>query len=164
MRKPRQIKPLILDESVMRTTQQTFIYCDLDGVIHRWPCPEDEMFDPDCIGHLAEAIKAHDVGLVVTSTWRLEWPLKLLQSRLGPLGTCLMGVTPEIDDPFLKFGRYYEVLQHLARSWPAGTRWVVIDDEPGRYPDYLDNLILTDPRVGFSEEDALRLSRWLGQA
>jgi hypothetical protein len=122
------------------------------------------MFDPVCIRHLADTIKDHDVGLVITSTWRLEWPLKKIQRRLGPLGACLVGVTPEIDDPFLRFGRYYEVLQHLARHWPAGSRWVAIDDEPGRYPNDLDNLILTDSKVGFSKEDALRLSRWLGQA
>lgn len=61
------------------------------------------MFDPVCIGYLAEAIKAHDVGLVVTSTWRLAWPLKKIQRRVGPLGACLVGVTPEIDDLFLQF-------------------------------------------------------------
>lgn len=164
MRKPRQIKSLISDEPDMRTTHQTLIYCDFDGVLHRWPCPEDKLFDPICIGHLAEAIKAHDVGLVITSAWRLEWPLKEIHRRLGPLGTCLAGVTPEIDDPFLQFGRYHEVLQHLARNWAAGKRWVVIDDEPGRYPDYLDNFILTDPKVGFSKVNAHRLSRWLEQA
>lgn len=104
----------IFDASEMRTIHQILIYCDLDGVLHRWPCPEDEMFDPICIGHLAEAIKAYDVGLVVTSIWRLEWSLKKIQRRLGALGACLMGVTPEIDDPFLRFGRYYEVLRRLA--------------------------------------------------
>ena len=164
MRKPRQIKPLIFDEPVMRTAHQTLIYCDFDGVLHRWPCPEDEMFDPVCIGRLAEAIKAHDVGLVVTSTWRLEWSLKKIQRRLGPLGACFVGVTPEINDPFLKFGRYHEVLRHSERNAPTCSRWIAIDDEPGRYPSHLDNLILADPRVGFSEEDAQRLSQWLGQA
>jgi len=143
---------------------QTLIYCDIDGVLHRWPCPPEQMFDPVCIARLADAIQGHNAGLVITSTWRLEWPLKQLQGRLGPLGATLVGVTPEIDDPFLKFGRYHEVLRHRERFAPTGSRWLAIDDEPGRYPDHLDNLILTDPKVGFSEEDALRLSRWLGQA
>lgn len=122
------------------------------------------MFDPVCIARLADAIQGHNAGLVITSTWRLEWPLKQLQSRLGSLGAMLVGVTPEIDDPFLKFGRYHEVLKHRERVAPIGSRWLAIDDEPGRYPDHLDNLILTDPKVGFSEEGALRLSCWLGQA
>lgn len=143
---------------------QMLIYCDIDGVLHRWPCPPEQMFDPVCIARLTAVIRGHNAGLVITSTWRLEWPLKQLQSRLGPLGATLVGVTPEIDDPFLKFGRYHEVLRHCERIAPTGSRWIAIDDEPGRYPDHLDNLILTDPRVGFSEEDALRLSRWLEQA
>lgn len=141
---------------------RTLIYCDIDGVLHHWPCPLEQMFDPVCTARLANAIQGHNVDIVITSTWRLEWPLKQLQSRLGPLGTTLVGVTPEIGDPFLKFRRYHEVLRHRERIAPTGSRWIAIDDEPGRYPDHLNNLILTDPRVGFSEEDALRLSRLLG--
>ena len=142
----------------------TLIYCDIDGVLHRWPCPPEQMFDQLCIARLESVIRSHYAGLVITSTWRLELPLKQLQRRLGPLGACLVGVTPEIDDPFLKFGRYHEVLKHRERNALAGSRWIAIDDEPGRYPGHLDNLIPTDPRVGFSEDDALRLSHWLGQA
>lgn len=121
------------------------------------------MFDPVCIGYLADAIKDHDAGIVITSTWRLEWPFEEIQRRLGALGANLAGMTPDIDDPFLKFGRYHEVLQHREWNAPNGSRWIAIDDEPGRYPDHLDNLILTDPKVGFSEGDALRLTSWLGQ-
>jgi len=142
---------------------QTLVYCDIDGVLHRWPCPPAQMFDPLCIARLESVMRPHDAGLVITSTWRLELPLKRLHRRLGPIGACLMGVTPEIDDPFLKFGRYHEVLKYQERNAPTASRWIAIDDEPGRYPDRINNLILTDPRAGFSEEDALRLSRWLGQ-
>ena len=141
---------------------KTLIYCDIDGVLHRWPCPSAQMFDPACMARLESVIRPHNAGLVITSTWRLELPLKKLQRMLGPLGACLRGVTPEIDDPFLKFRRYHEVLEYQEQHAPAASRWIAIDDEPGRYPGNINNLILTDPRVGFSEKDALRLSNWLG--
>jgi hypothetical protein len=92
---------------------RTVIYCDIDGVLHRWPCPPDEMFDPACIARLENVIRPHDAGVVITSTWRLEWSLEEIRGKLGPLGPHLIGVTPEIDDPFVKFARYQEVAKPL---------------------------------------------------
>lgn len=142
---------------------QTLLYCDLDGVLHRWPCPEAEMFHADCIARLATVIRPHDVGLVITSTWRLEWRLERIRERMGALGKYVVGVTPEIDDPFLRFGRYHEVLRHRQEQALAASPWVAIDDEAGRYPEDLRNLILTDPKTGFSEKDAVTLSCLLDQ-
>jgi hypothetical protein len=136
---------------------RTVIYCDIDGVLHRWPCSPDEMFDPACIARLENVIRPHDARAVITSTWRLEWSLEEIRGKLGLLGPYLIGVTPEIDDPFVKFARYREVLSHWEHYAPSDARWGTIDDESGRYPHLLDNLILTDPRAGFREGDALKL-------
>lgn len=137
------------------------LYCDLDGVMHRWPCAADEMFDAGCIARFEQAIRPYDVGLVITSTWRVDWPLALLRAKMGVLGRHVVGTTPEFDDPFLKFARYHEVLQYHQQHLPPGSRWIAIDDEAGRYPEDLPNLILTDPKTGFSEQDAATLSRLL---
>lgn len=139
------------------------VYCDLDGVLHRWPCPQAEMFDPQCIARLYEAIRQHDAVIVITSTWRLEWPLEQIRERMGVLGKRVIGVTPEIDDPFLRHGRYHEVLLDLERRVPD-SRWIAIDDESGRFPGELVNLVLTDPGAGFSEKDGLALSRLLNSS
>jgi hypothetical protein len=141
---------------------RTLIYCDIDGVLHPWPCPPERMFDPVCIARLEGVLRPHAVDVVITSTWRLEWPLARLRERLGALGEYVVGVTPEIEDPFIRFGRYHEVLRHQEAYAPAGSHWVAIDDEPGRYPGGLENLILTNPRAGFAESDAARLRRLLG--
>jgi len=143
------------------TQQPALIYCDLDGVLHHWPCTAEEMFDADCIARLGDAIRLYDVGIVITSTWRLEWPIALLKQKMGVLGEYVVGTTPEIDDPFLKFSRYHEVLQHQQRHAHSELRWVAIDDEMGRYPSNLDNLVLCDPRTGFSAQNAVKLSRLL---
>ncbi len=131
------------------------IYCDIDGVLHPWPCPPARMFDTGCIAGLAVAVEPYDVELVVTSTWRLEWLLEDIRAKLGVLGSRLVGATPEIEDPFVRHARYHEVLRH--REQHALTPWVAIDDEAGRYPADLDNLVLTDPRTGFSDNDAVAL-------
>lgn len=153
---------MIGERSLTQLHMPTILYCDLDGVLHRWPCRADEMFDATCIARLEEVIRPYDVGIVITSTWRLEWPLARIRERMGILGRSVIGVTPEIDDPFLRHGRYHEVLRHREQHRPEG-RWIAIDDELGRYPMDLDNLILTDPKIGFSEEDATRLSNLLTQ-
>lgn len=141
---------------------RTLIYCDLDGVLHPWPCPLERMFDAGCIARLEEVLRPHGAGVVITSTWRLEWPLARIRERMGVLGPYVVGATPEIDDPFLRHGRYHEVLRHRERYVPPGSRWIAIDDEPGRYPGNLENVILTNPAVGFAEGDAARLRRLLG--
>lgn len=69
------------------------VYCDLDGVLHRWPCGAGEMFDAGCIARLEEAIRPHTVEIVITSTWRLEWPLSLLREMMGVLGKYVVGTT-----------------------------------------------------------------------
>jgi len=146
----------------MATIQKPMlIYCDLDGVLHRWPCAAEDMFDPGCIARFEETIRPHDVRLVITSTWRLDWSLERIRHRLGLLGRYLIGVTPDIDDPFLRFGRYHEVLRHRQEQAVGETPWIAIDDEAGRYPEDLPNLIQTDPRAGFSEKDSATLSRLL---
>lgn len=114
-----------------------------------------------CIVRLEGALASHEVGIVITSTWRLEWPLERIRERLGALGERVVGVTPEIEDPFFKFGRYHEVLRHREQHGLTGLRWVAIDDERGRYPAGLENLILTNPRVGFSESNAALLAQLL---
>mgnify|MGYP001612018548 CR=1 FL=1 len=139
------------------------IYCDIDGVLHPWPCPSAQMFDISCFMRLVSAIAPYDAGIVVTSTWRIEWSLNQIRKRIGPLGDYVVGVTPEIDDPFIKHGRYHEVLRHREQYALSESDWVAIDDEPGRYPNDLENLILTNPRVGFSEDDAALLTRLLSQ-
>lgn len=138
------------------------LYCDLDGVLHRWPCRAEEMFDVACIARLEEVIRPHNVGIVLTSTWRLEWPLAQIREQMGILGSRVLGVTPEIEDPFVRHGRYREVLQHRVQHALPDSNWIAIDDELGRYPEDLENLILTDPRTGFAAGDAVKLARLLG--
>lgn len=139
----------------------TILYCDLDGVLHRWPCRAEEMFDVACIARLEEVIRPHDVGIVVTSSWRLEWPVARIRKRTGILGNRVLGVTPEIEDPFVRHGRCREVLQHRVQHALADSNWIAIDDEPGRYPEDLGNLILTNPRTGFTAQDAAKLAHLL---
>ena len=141
---------------------RAFIYCDIDGVLHPWPCSLGRMFDPVCITRLENVLRPHDAGVVITSTWRLEWPLDRIRAQLGVLQSYVIDVTPDIDDPFLRYGRYQEVLLHQERTVMKRSRWIAIDDEAGRYPGHLDNVILTNPATGFSETDAARLSFLLG--
>jgi hypothetical protein len=139
------------------------VYFDFDGVLHPWPCAANRMFDNACIARLTGAVAAYDVGLVITSAWRLEWPLDDIKTRLDTLARHVIGTTPEIDDPFARHVRYQEVMLHRARHALTSVPWIAIDDEAGRYPADLDNLLLTDARVGFSGKDAEALIGMLGR-
>lgn len=119
------------------------------------------MFDAGCIARLTDVLRTNDTQLIVTSTWRLSWSLEEIRVRLGTLGSYLIGVTPEIDDPFIMHARYQEVLLHRNLNGLPDSHWIAIDDESGRYPT-LGNIILTNPTIGFSDADAARLTHLLG--
>jgi len=55
------------------TQQPALIYCDLDGVLHHWPCTAEEMFDADCIARLEDAIRPYDVRICLSHCSNRKW-------------------------------------------------------------------------------------------
>jgi hypothetical protein len=82
-----------------------------------------------------------DLHIVITSTWRLDKPLRKLTEYLGPIGKYVESVTPEMNKPFTKYIRQLEVERYLLEQSIAHLPWVAIDDTPAFYrpdaPTYL---------------------------
>lgn len=134
------------------------IFIDIDGVTH--PISGTPIFIPECMSALSTALKSFDLELVVSSSWRETNSFDELKEILSPLGKKAQGITPVIDDPFLKNVRYYEVLDYLKESKQENLGWIAIDDCRGFYPDEAP-VYWTDSKKGFQEKDIAPLAEMI---
>jgi len=99
----------------------------------------------------------HKPQIVITSTWRLDKPLATLIELLALLGTYVIGTTPELNEPFIKYIRQLEVEKYLSDHKKQHITWIAIDDTKAFYrPDA--NLLLTDGTKGFTDSNITDLS------
>ncbi|MEN8170511.1 MAG: HAD domain-containing protein [Pseudomonadota bacterium] len=127
------------------------VFLDFDGVTH--PITGSKPFCEKNINALATAMEAvSNIEVVITSTWREEHDLNILCHYLGKLGGLVTGITPVIDEPFLKHVRYHEVLSYLNNSGKQSQAWLAIDDTHGFYPDTAP-VLWTNSYTGFTHND-----------
>lgn len=95
--------------------------------------------------------------VVVSSSWRFQYPTHTLAEKLGALKPFVRGVTggPVIG----RYARYKEILQYCSRHHV--TDWRALDDAFLEFPDGEDRLILCNPRKGVDEQNISQLKNWL---
>ncbi len=133
------------------------VFLDFDGVTH----PIDNnisgmthLFDSSCLTALSEALSViPECQIVITSTWRLEFPLEKLKQKLGVLGDMVIGATPDIPPKQLfniKGSREME-----CRSWQeensCSESVIAIDDKAIMYDTF--PIYETQSEVGFCADD-----------
>ena len=130
------------------------LFLDFDGVTH--PITGDT-FHSKCIEYIENALEGLCVQIVISSTWRDKYEIDELRELLGSkLGGLVVGVTPIIDDPFLKYIRYHEVLRYLSDNDQGSQPWLALDDTRGFYPNDAP-VIWCNPRTGVTWDEAARL-------
>ena len=135
----------------------TYLFLDFDGVTHPVSA-NGHYFRKENLEPLAASIKGLDVKVVIASTWRLDEHIDELKQLLGDIGSSVVGVTPEINEPFIKHIRQCEVELYLEQHVPNHEKWIAIDDTAAFYRTN-SHLVLTDGRVGFSELDGVLLRK-----
>ena len=132
------------------------------------------LFDPDAVENLATIIKiVPDAKILISSTWRFkgwEWMKQIWEKRKMP-GT-IYGFTPELE-----FARFKDIVteDYTESVFPNGTRgleigewlrnnrpnfpilhtYAIIDDEDDFPSYYKNNLVLTNPLLGLTAENAI---------
>lgn len=130
------------------------LFLDFDGVLH--PRAGGEPFNDECMTALARAIELYPVEIVIASTWREEFSVDKLCKKLSKLKRPVVGTTPIINEPFMKYVRYYEVQEYLLKNNQHSQCWLAIDDTRGFYPTDAP-VYWTDPERGFCETDIEKL-------
>lgn len=129
-----------------------YVFLDFDGVTHP-SSANGSYFREENIQALEVALDGYDAQIVISSTWRLDKPLRELRTLLGPkLGEMVVGITPEVDDPFLHNPRQAEVELYLSQDGVEPWPWLAIDDNPAFYRDDAP-VMLTDSQKGFQPSD-----------
>ena len=137
-----------------------YVFLDFDGVTHPWSEAEDFR----CLPVLEAVLRDYpETRVVIASDWRTLFSLPKLVARFSEdIRPRVIDTTPAIfpRSPSELYGlREREARQWLAAKAPNAS-WVAIDDAPGNWPTR-SQLVLTDFKQGFTEEDAGRLRRLL---
>ncbi|HEY5993649.1 MAG TPA: HAD domain-containing protein [Gallionellaceae bacterium] len=140
------------------------IFLDFDGVLRRETSPPHS-FDQDCVDNFESAIRQDAISkIVISSTWRLAFPLQELRSRFSPdVAARIVGKTPESLEEET-YERHAEIMAFLESKNIMAMPWVAIDDNPDHFPKG-SPVIITDPQKGFDAACADKLVQMmLGRA
>lgn len=135
------------------------LFLDFDGVLHPNFCTADDFFS--CSSHLVSALDgfADDVGIIVSSSWRFQWPTEVLLRKMpGPLSKMVDGFTPEVEPG--KHQRYREIRAYL-RCHRIQPDWRALDDAANEFPSDCSQLLQCNGRKGLDEAIAAQVRRWL---
>lgn len=148
--------PRLDDVNLLRALMASFIlFLDFDGVLHprtSGTCRHAPL--------LEEFLRQHaDVHVVISSTWRLQYPLDELKGWFAlDVQDRFIDVTPEL--PAGAGSRQREIEQWL-RGQP-GLRWAALDDEVMLFRAGCPHLVRTDTSTGLTREDLAALARHVG--
>lgn len=147
----------------------SIIFLDVDGVLN---CDSAKALAPSgALGVMDSKIKLlrtivnlTDAKVVLSSDWRLCEPenrdYKYLENKLWYKGGIrIYGKTQDID--WKRRGQ--EILTWLGKH-PQVTSWVVLDDimfEDFSRPEFTGHLVITDPKYGITDSDALKVIKIL---
>jgi hypothetical protein len=135
------------------------IFLDFDGVLHPNFSLGREYFSQ--MGYLLGALDgfAGDVEIIISSSWRFQWPEDVLLQKLPkPLAVLVTGVTPMVGPG--RYQRYREINAYL-ESRPCQHDWRALDDAINEFPGDCTELIACDGRVGLNGLNTSRLLAWL---
>lgn len=151
------------------------IFLDLDGCINnrttmdRFPSfDEDSIYvvEPSCMKALNRIMEETGAMVVVSSTWRFQWPARsLMQMALSARGFhgLVEGCTPRLPGEVTR-GREIQAWlndHNGPRQWP-NPKFVVIDDDSDISP-FEDRFVHTNFEFGLTEEDADKAIALLGK-
>ncbi len=164
------------------------IFLDLDGVLNtekyqaqlrgRRRSTVDTygpLFDPEAVQNLQKILDTvPDAKIVIESSWKfegLQWIKDMWTSRELP--GSIYDITPDylyepaninletFDDFRMLVGKGNEIRQWLAENEPDACNYVILDDMPDFLPEQNEHVILTNPVIGLTAENANKAIRIL---
>ena len=148
-----------------QNVRPVILFLDFDGVLHPeyvgQATPADVVF---C--HLLRfegVMRDHPgVDIVISSTWREQFPLTTLRARFSPdIAARIIGatpVTPDIVGKYTPSRREGEILAWLRQAGREHEPWLALDDAAWQFQQHRDRLVVCTGYVGFDDaaEAALR--------
>lgn len=144
--------------------QKVTLFLDFDGVTHPLHCHESKHFS--CLKGVEDVLRqVPPVDVVISSTWRLHYPLEVLKARFSAdIAERVVGVTPyqvsteAVPARFLSFPRHAECIAWMRANRQSYDVWLAIDDRPYLFEPFFSGVVVTDSRLG-ATGDALEKLR-----
>lgn len=148
---------------MLYTFEVRTLFVDCDGVLHPEFCHESRHFS--CLPYFEQSLQSHpDVGVVISSTWRLHRSLDDLRSHFSSdIAQRIIGVTPRFSDlqdvpeSLLGYEREAECHAWLRTHDRAALPWLTVDDRPWLYRPFNKSLFLVDGKTGITTSSAQAL-------
>jgi hypothetical protein len=143
------------------------LFLDFDGVMHPDAAEQDQHFR--CASRIEEVLRDFPaVQVVISSSWREAYTLEQIRGFFSPdIAARIHDVTPVLvaaemlPEALCSFMREGECLTWMKLHRPEGTPWIALDDQAWRFQPMCPNLLLTDPKTGFTDENAQTLRQHL---
>ncbi|HEY4370690.1 MAG TPA: HAD domain-containing protein [Burkholderiales bacterium] len=143
------------------------LFLDFDGVLHpvggaeprrrmeKLPLLETLLREPACA----------DVGVVISSTWRVLYNTAQLRSGFSPdVREHIVDCTPELEEHHTPFRRHEEIAAWLD-AHPQVRGWVALDDDVRGFPPQVySHAVFTQSAAGLTPRDVDLLRVRLGEA
>ena len=154
------MRVIFLDFDGCLNSVGSFIYNNRLVLMGLTKIPSYESFDPIACSNLQYVLEElPDVQVVVSSTWRKYKTLAALQEIFKTnnlLPERMIGTTPESEE-----GYRGKEIESWLKDHPEVTEFVIVDDDSDMEP-YMDRLVKTDGRNGFTFTDAEKVIEMFG--
>lgn len=145
---------LAKDLDIGRLNLDRVLFLDSDGVLHP-ECGDPSMhfcFAFNLYEVLQSVPLAHDIPIVISSTWRMTTTLVQMREHFPPaMRHQIVGVTPDLDatwEPSKDHNRQSEIEAWMSQFSPGG-QWLAIDDRASLFNENCENLFcVPDYRPG----------------
>jgi hypothetical protein len=139
------------------------LFLDIDGVLNSatFLSQQDSChaISSDMVAHINRVIEATSCKIVISSTWRLYWPLGELKAILRQRGLrdVIIDKTPNLGS------RDTEILSWLSNNPHTVTTFAVVDDDIGDLHGVQDRLVATSFVTGATSQTADKLIELLNE-
>ncbi len=132
------------------------LFLDFDGVLHPNHAQDHQFFGRAPL--LADALEGCQVDIVISSSWRFQWDLPHIRTRLpASLQPMVTGVTGPAH--IGRHARWHEISAYCTAN--GIKNWRALDDAVFEFPKDCEQLIRCDGGRGLQDAQCDSLRCWL---
>lgn len=137
---------------VIEKKENVLLFLGFEGVTH--PVAHCKPFQSDCLYWLNKLLKRNTcIDVVLSSSLGEQYSRADIKNKLGvAIETRVVGVASKPDDQHNDIKMLSEIQQYLKSTSQEERKWIAIDHGFSVYNEKLP-IVLTNPKVGFSEDD-----------